>query len=335
MLDFIIKAKGNAFRILQLTDTQIIDSAQQRYATRLCEEERIKWQIENVNAMLFDDVDRLVRETNPDLILITGDVVYGEFDDKGTSLQLLIEKFESYKIPWAPVWGNHDNECEKGADWQCQQFVEAPYCLFAKGKVTGTSNYTVGIADADGQLQRVLYMLDSHGCDFASEKSLLAGVRRYFGFTPDQFEWMAQTASYVRERYAEGVPAFACFHVMPVDLIEVLEKKGMYNPIWRTDRTTFQPVILSGKNGDFGCAYEALQVVPPKVTPTFRLAGVDGVFMGHHHKVNLSVEYEGIRWTHGAKTGRYDYHRADMLGGTVIDLSLKEKTFKVKHHTVG
>ena len=70
MLDFIIKAKGNAFRILQLTDTQIIDSAQQRYATRLCEEERIKWQIENVNAMLFDNVDRLIRENIRRLIQI-------------------------------------------------------------------------------------------------------------------------------------------------------------------------------------------------------------------------------------------------------------------------
>ena len=64
-------------------------------------------------------------EKKPDLILMTGDNIYGEFDDSGASLRKLIAYMDSFQIPWAPVWGNHDNESTKGVTWQCEQFEKA------------------------------------------------------------------------------------------------------------------------------------------------------------------------------------------------------------------
>lgn len=75
------------------------------------------------------------------MIIITGDLVYGEFDDKGTCLLELIKFMESFDIPWAPVFGNHDNESQKGADWQCEQLEKAGNCLFRQRTLTGNSNY--------------------------------------------------------------------------------------------------------------------------------------------------------------------------------------------------
>ena len=60
---------------------------------------------------------------------MTGDIIYGEFDDKGTSLINLINAMESFGIPWAPVFGNHEQESMKGADWQSEQLENAEHCL--------------------------------------------------------------------------------------------------------------------------------------------------------------------------------------------------------------
>ena len=92
MIDFLVIQKGQEFRILQLTDMQIIDSTQKRFPERLMAEATEKWLPQNMKEMLFDSMDRVVAETNPDLIIVTGDITYGEFDDTGKSLLAFIEK---------------------------------------------------------------------------------------------------------------------------------------------------------------------------------------------------------------------------------------------------
>ena len=168
MIDFSVIQKGKEFRILQLTDMQVIDSTQKRFSERLNAVETEKWHAQIMKEMLFNSMDKLVAETNADLIIITGDIIYGEFDDTGKSLLAFIEKMESYNIPWAPVWGNHDNESVLGVDWQCLQLINAKNCLFKKGITVGCINYIIGIKNSDGELNRLMYMMDSYGCYNAS-----------------------------------------------------------------------------------------------------------------------------------------------------------------------
>ena len=75
-----------------------------------------------------------------------------------------------YDIPWAPVFGNHDNESMKGVDWQCEQLKRAKKCLFLQRELTGNGNYTVGIRKGN-ELKRVFFMLDSNGCKVNAAKS--------------------------------------------------------------------------------------------------------------------------------------------------------------------
>lgn len=62
-----------------------------------------------------------VAQAYPDLIIITGDIVYGSFDDSGATLRWMCKLLDSFEIPWAPVFGNHDNESKMGVAWQCRQ----------------------------------------------------------------------------------------------------------------------------------------------------------------------------------------------------------------------
>ena len=92
---------------------------------------------------------------------------------------------DSFAVPWAPVFGNHDNESKMGVAWQCNRFETSEYCLFKRGSVSGNGNYTVGLAVGD-RLERTLYMLDSNGCSASTDESVI----KYRGLYEDQIEFI-------------------------------------------------------------------------------------------------------------------------------------------------
>lgn len=327
MIDFVVTQKKKDFKILQLTDMQIIDASQRRFADRLCNIEIEKLQPDNMNEMLFDSMDNLIKETCPDLIVVTGDIIYGEFDDNGNSLKAFIDKMESYGIPWAPVWGNHDNESVLGVDWQCEQFTLAENCLFKKGSTVGCSNYIIGIKNENGKLIRLVYMMDSNGCHNASNTSILQGVRQVVGFTSQQTEWMRSTYAQICKEHNKTVPCFVCFHIEPIDFIKILENKGYY------DTNNFKKHDIAFNGEDFGQIHESICAgeAPVSVLSTFKEIHVDGVFFGHSHINNASIVDHEIRWTWGLKTGKYDYHEDDKLGGTLITVSNDGRNFTICH----
>ena len=52
-------------------------------------------------------IDKLVEDNKPDLITVTGDMAYPEDYD---SYETFAQQLDSYNIPWAIVWGNHDHQ---------------------------------------------------------------------------------------------------------------------------------------------------------------------------------------------------------------------------------
>lgn len=324
-MDFIIQTKKEKFKILQITDVQIIDSAQCRTFDRLSAAEKEKWLPEKMRENAFDMTDELVRRVQPDLVVATGDLVYGEFDDDGTSFRALVEKFDSYGVPWAVVWGNHDNACKLGVDWQIEQIRASKHGIFKKGSVTGASNYAIGIANAAGEVKRAVYMLDSNGGWDLSEASLAQGCCPSGGLKADQLAWLARTAESAKERWGD-VPAFACFHIPTDDLRLYLENKGV-----RYERGS--TLYRCGAQNEFGEIREAGGLIESEHA-RFKAAGVDGVFYGHHHTNSLSFEKDGVRYTFGLKTGFYDYHAKDMTGGTEIVVDMKDGGFTVRHEYV-
>lgn len=82
--DFVVKfheERKDDIRILQITDMQAIDSSQSRTPDRLRPDEIAAWASERFDAQCADHIRALIAQTRPDLIIITGDVVYGSFDD--------------------------------------------------------------------------------------------------------------------------------------------------------------------------------------------------------------------------------------------------------------
>ena len=324
--DFLLDLPADRpLRILQLTDMQIIDASQQRTPNRLNEREIALWQPEAIPVQCTDQIRSVVAQANPDLIFITGDVIYGEFDDSGRSFDLFCDFMDSLGVPWAPVYGNHDNEALRGVDWQNARLEAAPLCLFKKGSVTGNGNYSI-LLTRNGTPCRALYMMDSGGCMGSSSES----ARRGPGFSADQYAWLYATAEHLTEvNGGTPVSSFLCFHIPTIQFHRAAVEKG-YQTADEHEKYVIG-VTSPAKDGDFGCKREPIGCfgTPEDFVDQLHTAGVDGVFVGHCHANNTSVLWNGIRWTYGLKTGQYDYHTPGQLGGTLV--TLWEGGFTVTH----
>jgi hypothetical protein len=312
-LDFCMDVEGGRdIRVLQLSDMQIIDSSQMRTSDRLNAEGVAVWAPAKMYENCFKYIEQSIKRTNPDLIVITGDIVYGEFDDAGTTLTAIIDYMDSFEIPWAALWGNHDNESAKGVEWQCQQLIDSEYCLFKRGALTGNSNYTIGIRQ-NGALARVVYLLDSNGCCNTTDES----VKKAVGFGTDQITWMNGVGTSVKTFMGRAVPSLAFWHIATTDFNTALSKYGAPTP--PSPPFTIGETIIA-QDGDFGCMSEGFKN-PFEVNglcDVLKNCGIDGVFVGHNHLINTSILYGGIRWTFGLKTGIYDRYTERQLGGTSI-----------------
>lgn len=325
--DFVIQLgknrQGTPIKLLQITDMQFIDATQRRTSDRLRHDEIIAWQPDHFMAQCGNHITSLIVQTKPDLIFITGDMVYGSFDDSGSTLEWFCSFMDSFEIPWAPTFGNHDNESAKGIDWQCAQFENSKYCVFHRGNVSGNSNYSVGIAVGD-ELVRVLHMIDSNGCHGTNQMRVISKA----GIYPDQLALIAENTQAIQKAQGKPVPAFMAFH-FPTESFRMAEEKKGY----KNQNHTFYTigVDVPALEDDFGFCYENFN--PIKTECDFidflHKQNINGVFVGHCHRISTCINYQNIRFVFGLKTGQYDYHLPGSIGGTQITLT--EDDFTVMH----
>ncbi len=301
------KQSGKDFKILQLTDIQIIDVMQQPYEGRLSAGDVAKWPDRDTCA--FNLVKELVFAENPDYIVLTGDNVYGQFDGDGSNFIALVELMDSFGIPWSFVNGNHDGEmivnyagvdyeCGKGMKWQAEYVKQnTQNCLYELGAESmGSGNYTVNLTE-NGEIIYSFVMMDTHGCDMS------------VGVTQEQIDWYeSEIRKASKIRYGKGdltngvIPSFMFFH-HPL--------RQHYLAMLKYNTTDRGFVSIDGKlleNGDFGANMGAVSYFQSNSLwdKIKELNSTTGVFVGHNHTNNSSIMYEGVRLTFGTKTGTYD-----------------------------
>lgn len=303
LLDFVVEVEeGRDVRVLQLTDIEIIDSLQKRTADRLVGTQATIWQPQEMDKQCFAYIRDAVERAKPDFIVITGDFIFGEFDDNGTSLEALIGFMDSFEIPWSPVFGDLEKESAKGADWQCEQLENSAYCYFKRGNTDGDGNYTVGIQQGN-KLVRVFYMLDNGE-----------------GFTETQMKWLYDRMSAIdEEQDGEEVKASLCYHRPTVEAQLASEQYAAKRFPYTINEN------VRGEEGDFGSQHVEFSGLSVPVVQGMTFVQlltsfhVDSVFMGHCHMVNTSITYEGIRWTFGLKSSTYTNPlKKELIGGTLI-----------------
>lgn len=312
IVDFVVDVPvGKAPVILQITDTQIIDSSQ--YSKDISVS---YYRPENFGIRLENYLRETVEAVKPDLIIMTGDNVYGKFDNSGASLTKLINLMESFEIPWAPVFGNHDNESAKGVAWQCAQYEAAEHCLFKRNTLEGNGNYTVGIAQG-GKLTRVFFMMDSNCCASPSQQSSLDGqMRSQAGFGEKQIAWFEKIGALLGVHSPETKVSFA-FHIQIQAFTKAYAKYGYSSstPIVNIDKHADK------EEGDFGYVGGVITGTwdnDGAVFAKMKAIGCDSIYIGHEHFISASVVYEGVRFQFGQKIGTYDEVNWLLADGSVV-----------------
>lgn len=324
--------------ILQLTDPQIIDGTQVREGVAFSQQKRDFWQPSLMNKRLFNDMRALIEEVNPDLILMTGDLVYGGYDDAGTSFTRLADFMDSFGIPWAPVFGNHDNESAMGVDWQCAYLESCENCLFKQRTLTGNGNYSIGIV-GDGELKRVIFMLDSNGCAVMSDESFANGhSKKSVGFGNDQIAWYTNAANKINSDFS-GIKYTFAFHIQPAVFKDAFAAYGFDNDAETVGDGTgkgdfVEPINIDELEdkgaSDFGYIGRKLKTPwddDKTVYNGMKAIGADSILVGHEHCNSASVVYDGVRFQYGQKIGEYDRinfrtSEGKIVGHIAIDTSV-------------
>lgn len=253
-------------------------------------------------------VSELIEKSNPDLIVLTGDNVAGVFTH--FFVNDLISIMDSFKLPWAPVFGNHDRELNANLYYQAKRFYKSEYCIFKEGpnNIGGVGNYVIDIKN-DNKSVYSLFMMDSHN----TRKYIDENGKEYKDYDyiqQGQIDWYADNVKAIAIANNDVVvPSMAFFHIPLPEYkiaVELLEKGS--------DKVE----LIYGEAREGVCS-------PPYDLGFFakmkELNSTTHVFVGHDHVNNMSILYEGIYLTYGNKTGNFSYHDKDMNGGTVIKIS--------------
>ena len=268
-------AEGEEINILQLTDVQLSDLAMSK-----CEES-------------FKQIKDLIEKEEPELIVITGDITYGGW--VVGYLEEFIKFMDSFKIPWAPVYGNHDHEAFQSVEWMSEQFMKSKYCLLHKGpnNIDGSGNYVVNIKQGNEIVYSCIFM-DSLNKD---------GLINYANMTQSQIEWY----SWVVDGLGD-VPTMLFFH------IPLYEYKDAYENAKNNSFT--KDVFFGEKREDICSAVETngfFDVIKEKESTTH-------IFVGHDHINSFGAFYEGVWLCYGVKTGIGSYYDKDLTGGQFINI---------------
>ncbi|KEY68163.1 hypothetical protein S7711_07254 [Stachybotrys chartarum IBT 7711] len=194
-----IKDNG-LFKIMQISDLHLStgvgacrDAIPDNYKGGPCE----------ADPRTLDFVTKMLEEEKPDLVVLSGDQVNGDTAPDATSAifkyaALLVSR----KIPYASIFGNHDDEHSMSRKNQMAILESLPYSIAQSGpsEIAGVGNYYVEVL-AKGSSDHsalTIYLLDSHA--YSPNEHKYPG---YDWIKPNQIEWFKQTAAGLKYKHKE------------------------------------------------------------------------------------------------------------------------------------
>ena len=302
------KQKDKKFTILHFTDTHLYHD---------------DWQDGNPKGeVLRKTVAYLIDKAQPDLITVSGDLAWaGDFESYGNLADLL----DSFGIPWAPVFGNHDNQGGPEQVARAAEILKArKTCLLEQGDPTlGYGNYVVGIEE-EGRMVHAVILMDSHDRTPWTDDQGVEHADEWAELYPEQFPWYKEQ---IDELKAQGVKEASLIMHIPIYAYRTAIKAALKEDI--------DPKAVSFHNGEqgdcwnpgyedsFGVFYEGICSYPVDngFFDLIRDAGLTKtVIAGHDHVNTFGVRYQGVRLMYALKTGAGSYHNPEINGGTILTI---------------
>ena len=294
---------GEFIDILVLTDPQV------KYPVNNYEN---KYGASNDNT--FTLIERMVARANPDLVVITGDIVMSGLLNNVTFLKRYANMFERLGVYWAPTFGNHDSEfstpngaladatgiSESNKEYVVETLDKYPHCIIDSGDAGeggGIGNYFINIRRADGELIYSLCMMDC----------VNTGGSKYLRYKTE-----AQTAWY--ERHLEAINAAeygadAAMQVKSMLFTHVpLPEIFTAHEAWEEGDGSVEMVYGEIVEGSASAAGFDRCGMFEKIK---ELGSTTAVFSGHYHDNGGMLRYEGVDMVFVQHSGLAHYYRMD------------------------
>ena len=275
-------------------------------------------------------VAAMVSAEKPDLVIVTGDIVFPTPNDAGTinnktGAKIFAEMMETLGVYWTVTFGNHDTEAygyysrEDIGDFYSGDDLK--YCLFEPGpdNVDGCGNQIINIRNSQGIITQSLFLFDSHSyTDKFGIKS------EYDNIHQNQVEWYSESLYKLNEENKsviekadksalplsaenyENIKSLAFFH------IPLKEFDDAWTAYTENGNSSSDNLIYyygqKNENVCYGAGSDNL-------FETMQATGsTQGIFCGHDHVNNYSLEYNGIRLTYGMSVDYLAYKDIDKQG---------------------
>ncbi|KAL5460688.1 hypothetical protein PMIN06_002616 [Paraphaeosphaeria minitans] len=151
-------------------------------------------------------VERVLDDEKPDMVVLSGDQVNGgTAPDVPSALFKITAVLIERKIPYAAIFGNHDDEGVISRGIQMQLYESLPYSLSEAGPTSidgsmGVGNYFVEVLahGANKHSALTLYFLDTHA--YSQEEKKFKG---YDWLKPNQIQWFKKAADSLKESHGK------------------------------------------------------------------------------------------------------------------------------------
>lgn len=281
---------------------------------------------------MIDGFRALIDETKPDFVMIGGDQCIDAETIEGARarMEYLMTPVLESKLPWAAVFGNHDNEMGLPVCEEEKAYEEIDGCLNEAGPedIDGTGNYCLPVMNHDGSSVAFnIFALDSHReiRDLIDKFNLAEDTRlilpRHFndgqtGCMPDfeQIMWYYNTSKEAEKKAGRKIPAVMFMHIPLPEFLHVVRNPEHCNAV-------------GSKREALGCC----EVNFGLFAACLQRGDVKGIFFGHEHLCDIQGQYCGITMAQDAAIGFNMSAHDDLRGGRVIDIY---EDGSVETHTV-
>ncbi|MCR5484370.1 MAG: metallophosphoesterase family protein [Clostridiales bacterium] len=284
-------------------------------------------------------IKALVDECKPDLVIFNGDVAgpgrvaVQKVEEVKNMLDVIAAPMEDAHIPWAHVFGNHDDNGGLSNELQEPVYETYPYCLSKHGPadVDGASNYVLPIKAHDSEkILFNLWGLDSH--DNIEKFKKAYGLpddfnpvltnnfcfdRGYDTVHFNQVVWYYEASKALEEYNGAKIPGLMYMHI-PVPEMTFVYRNRMECGFEGTARE------------DVGCG----EMNSGLFSACIQRGDVKAMFFGHDHVCDFTGTYCGMLMGYDAGIGYDTYGDNDLRGGRVFELSEDDpanfKTYMVR-----
>ena len=280
----------------------------------------------------------LLDHSKPDLVLLNGDTMGPgriHVENQAQLREVLTEltaPIEEAGIPWAHVYGNHDDNFGlENADAQ-PVYESFPHCISKAGdaELSGVGNYMLPVYAEDGKTPVfALWGLDSHSGmrEFAAQYGLpedtrfvlpvhFAEGRGYDTVHFDQVMWYYNASREIEKKLGRKLPGLMFMHIPIPEMYLVYKNR---------DATGFE----GSAREEVGCG----EMNSGLFSACLQRGDIKAMVFGHDHVCDFSGTYCGIKLCYDGGIEYDAYQDDDLRGGRIFEIDRNDpenlKTYMV------